>query len=947
MTGEIADYRFYENINISDIFSVAGFFLKEGVLILLSLICSSLLIHYLSLILRAKVRLKSIAFLSLLVGIIILSTSGGIINNAFSTLQLKYSGNASFAEALSLLQINDREYTYKAKIKASPGKNIIVLSLESLEKAYLDENLKHLTPNLSKLIKEHSFYTMKQVPGGGWTSASMYTAITGIPGFFGVHGNSIFKNNYENKLTSLADVLNSAGYDTQYFLGKKEYSGVDDMLKTFGITAKSEKDFLQKYEKVDWGIQDMDLFSEFKKELLAKKKSEKPFALFLSTISTHFPNGVPDKRMDSILPAQKSRLELMVSATDYLIGDLMDFLKAEDMFSNTVFYIYPDHLLMGNASGVLEDFNERSLYLLTNAEPQNIGYSVKKDIYQIDIPKIILNGAQIEHNGKFLTDFIEDLNKNIFLNNNSQHLLRLNEAALKTLNCAEGFYIEMNKDLNGFQLLNHEGLVVISESLPAKKSFRRIVFDEMMRPVESFEISLKQSDLNVPILTFLDVFGANDDLYGSLKGKYRFGITKKGKRKLSFSKIDLDLLNGIDLEGEPGGDIILNSNSWNAKKASSFKIRDKEENIYRGLTVIVLNSTISEYEFKIFDTHGSESETKEFISTLTALHKDSVKYIVLAHDSAAKSLLQSVYITKLKELGFLKLSALLGRQAYIMHNLNGNIEEMVDDMSLYLDLPFPKDIKNSKIYFAEPKVRFNNNIDRYIAHAGGTIDGIKYTDSKEALDYSYGRGFRLFELDIIKTIEGDFIAAHDWGHWKKETGFDGDTPVSRKEFLNHKIRGKYTPLDMEGINKWFEVHPDAILVTDKVDEPVMFAKQFVDKKRLMMELFSLQAIEEASLYGVTAMISDIPLSQIRGDVISYLKEHKIDYVTMSRRSIVRQKNLLTKFRENNIKVYVYHVNFDKGKDEEFVHDNEIGLVYGMYADKWVPAFTPENNSLKE
>ncbi|MDO1499283.1 hypothetical protein Q2T40_03290 [Winogradskyella maritima] len=42
-----------------------------------------------------------------------------------------------------------------------------------------------------------------------------------------------------------------------------------------------------------------------------------------------------------------------------------------------------------------------------------------------------------------------------------------------------------------------------------------------------------------------------------------------------------------------------------------------------------------------------------------------------------------------------------------------------------------------------------------------------------------------------------------------------------------------------------------------------------------------------------------------------------------------------KLREAGIKVYVYNVNFDPGKDEQYVQDNELGLVYGMYADKWI------------
>ena len=49
---------------------------------------------------------------------------------------------------------------------------------------------------------------------------------------------------------------------------------------------------------------------------------------------------------------------------------------------------------------------------------------------------------------------------------------------------------------------------------------------------------------------------------------------------------------------------------------------------------------------------------------------------------------------------------------------------------------------------------------RFIAHAGGRIEGMNYTNSLEALNNSYKNGFRLFELDIIETSDGEFVAAH-------------------------------------------------------------------------------------------------------------------------------------------------------------------------------------------
>ena len=147
-------------------------------------------------------------------------------------------GDATYSDALAALNIDTDTYVDKEEIKASKGKNIIVLSLESLEKGYFGEKLKHLTPNMTRLSKKETFVKVIQSPGGDWTSASMYMALTGIPAFFSINGNSIFQGSQENKLTTLPDVLQRAGYDLQYFIGRKDYSGIEDMLKTHGFTVK-------------------------------------------------------------------------------------------------------------------------------------------------------------------------------------------------------------------------------------------------------------------------------------------------------------------------------------------------------------------------------------------------------------------------------------------------------------------------------------------------------------------------------------------------------------------------------------------------------------------------------------------------------------------------------------------------------------------------------------
>lgn len=389
-----------------------------------------------------------------------------------------------------------------------------------------------------------------------------------------------------------------------------------------------------------------------------------------------------------------------------------------------------------------------------------------------------------------------------------------------------------------------------------------------------------------------------------------------------------DIIPSVILESPT---IELNSNSFNAKKRSDFTIAAQTEQPGRGLTIIHFN-TSNKFEYRTFDTHTSEEAAEKMVAVLVKMLNNNSKFAILAHDSAAKSLLKQS--DKLAQMGFLQLSALKSRQAYVMHNFKGEIFESIADVSATATVSIPESISDIEVYFPKIHYEFEPNNNRYIAHAGGEVNGVKSTNTKDALDQNYKKGFRLFELDIIETSDKKLVAAHDWKMWARFTDYAGTLPPSHAEFMKHKIYGDYTTLDLKGINAWFAAHPDATLVTDKVNDPIAFANQFVDQNRLVMELFSQMAVEEASSNGIQAMISQGPLMKIVGDKINYLNVNNVKYVALSRRILADKTKLMLQLKEAGIKVYVYNVNFDAGKDEKYVQENEIGLVYGMYADKW-------------
>jgi len=222
----------------------------------------------------------------------------------------------------------------------------------------------------------------------------------------------------------------------------------------------------------------------------------------------------------------------------------------------------------------------------------------------------------------------------------------------------------------------------------------------------------------------------------------------------------------------------------------------------------------------------------------------------------------------------------------------------------------------------------------FIAHAGGKINGYTYTNSLEALNLSYSMGCKLFELDICETSDSIFVAAHDWTHFKRISGYQGeknDDPLSEQEFLSLRIHSAFTPINMSAINAWFAEHEDAILVTDKVNEPKRFAEQFFFKNRLIMELFSWDAVNEALEIGIKAMPTG-GLVVGKPNIEQVLDSLNIKYIAVSRLQLEGREAFFKRLKNNGVKTYVFALNLGTGIDEKYVFENELHLITGMYAD---------------
>lgn len=457
--GTLIDYKFYQHFNFETIWAAKFVYpIQTLIVIVIGAFIGFIMFRILKLqfIINTHYIIKAVL---ILIFLLIMSTHESIFSNIYHIIKLKNTTvSTNFEDSVKSIngskevfsKLNNIQITQKTD--SVKTKNIIVISMESLEKGYLSDNLAHLTPNLRKMSKEMTFFNMDMGIGSNWTAGSIYTELTGFPCIFKNQGNEIFQSTIGTKITGVGHILDKAGYDITYALANADFAGIKDMLTVNKFKIKTDQDFESKNNLSGWGTYDLDLFKEVKKIIKQKKKKEKPFALFMSTLGTHPPDGVYDKRFEGIIKPQKTKLEFMAASTDYLIGDLIKFLKNEKLLDNTIIYLFPDHLLMGTApeSNVIYRFPEyRSLFLLTNADKKNLSYSTKKTIYQIDIPKIILEGACIKHNVKFFTDLISGKDKLKYIEEHQSEILAINESSL---------IIRNNKKLNNIILKAGETL---------------------------------------------------------------------------------------------------------------------------------------------------------------------------------------------------------------------------------------------------------------------------------------------------------------------------------------------------------------------------------------------------------------------------------------------------------------------------------------------------------
>ena len=334
---------------------------------------------------------------------------------AYESLAKQYF-QYSLGKRISIPKFDDAKtnYIYSKDIQAQKGKNLVVIYLESFENTFLtSDRLDGLTPKIKQLIKDgwYQYNNYNEAEGANWTSGVLFATQTSFPSFFELRLISFFPEISHLDLTSWSRVLKVAGYKNTFMMSDKTfYGGKEYLLKLLEYDTK--EDLIPLSQDTPWQGHDLDLFEAAKKEYLELSKNP-PFNLTLLSVDTHFPEGTPDLRLkDKVNVNANDVHKFTIATTDYLVGDFIDFIYKQPNAENTVIVILGDHLMMGNAliTPLLKEMpKKRRVLLVTNNPIKN--YSKDTPIFYYDMPKIILDLAEVKNNAVWSKDLFPEMSE--------------------------------------------------------------------------------------------------------------------------------------------------------------------------------------------------------------------------------------------------------------------------------------------------------------------------------------------------------------------------------------------------------------------------------------------------------------------------------------------------------------------------------------------------------
>lgn len=283
-------------------------------------------------------------------------------------------------------------------------KNLIVIFLESMT-----NNFSQYTPELNSWKNQGiSFYPGgTSVSGTSWTIAGITAALCGIP-----LNMPITDSEYLGKLptylpnaTCIMDMLKTVGYNQLSIQGSSaDFTQIRDFWNKHGNVEIRDNQYYEKTKQIPanyhvfWGMEDKKTLTFAQNALDSLSKLSQPFALYVSTIDTHQPNGYLDT---SCHYSEDAQYKNVLRCSSSMVGNLLTWMQTQPWFKNTVIAIVGDHILQSLAikAGLPQNEKLHTTAFFLNTDYKDINR--KRSFTNLDYAPSILEaiGWQLPNHG--------------------------------------------------------------------------------------------------------------------------------------------------------------------------------------------------------------------------------------------------------------------------------------------------------------------------------------------------------------------------------------------------------------------------------------------------------------------------------------------------------------------------------------------------------------------
>ena len=219
-----------------------------------------------------------------------------------------------------------------------------------------------------------------------------------------------------------------------------------------------------------------------------------------------------------------------------------------------------------------------------------------------------------------------------------------------------------------------------------------------------------------------------------------------------------------------------------------------------------------------------------------------------------------------------------------------------------------------------------------IAHAGGGINEHNYSNSLEALEYSYNKGFRAFEMDFSWTADGELVCLHDWKkRFKKIFGFKTKQPLTLKSFqqLLDNTQGLH-PCTLDTLASWVVNHKDVKIITDVKINNIKAIKKIIVKHpelqpQLIVQFYQPEEYPILKDIGFDELIWI--LYQYEGSLKSVANHvESMDLFALSMRASQVKKKPIQALQKKGVNLFVYTIN-QETKMNKLVNQYSVSGIY--------------------